>query len=260
MTKFDFQRTTPKRFAANDSGAVTVDWVVLCAAVTALTLAMYDEVGSALGFFSDDVTEELTNSEIVRAGNENQVGFSFDGGALGRWSGAEVTDIPGFGNALGPIAGSGGRIAVSHDFIMASDIDVSIIQFDVYSLDSLDNESGIIFINGVEVGRVTTSHNGGVTFTSAGVDGITFGGVVVAEGEDIGGYQNTGENGPTYWLDDISTITIAVEDPGDVLSFGFGSDANQEITDEAYAIDNFNISGVDVEQTNSTGDDQVATN
>jgi len=237
----------PSGFVAAQDGAVTVDWAVLCAAVTALTVAMNDDVRASLNFFSDEVSEELTNSEIVRTGQENKVDFAFDDGQAGRWSGAMAADIPGFGYALGPIAGSGGLQSVTHDFIMASDVETSVIRFDLYSLDSLDGEDGVIYVNNVEVGRITTWH-GNPVFSSSNVAGITIAAEIVASDEHLGGYGDEGSGDPDWWKDAITTITIAVADPGDVLSFGFGSTANQGTDDESYAIDNFSISGVRLEE------------
>jgi Flp pilus assembly pilin Flp len=240
------------QFQSEETGAVSVDWVVLCAVVTAVTLAMFDEVGSALGWHSDGITEELTNSEIVRAGSDNSIGFEFQDGQMGRWSGATVTDIPGFGDALGPIGGSGGYPTVGHDFIMSADVDTSYITFDLYALDSLDDEAGVIYINGEEIGRLVVGHNG-VEYIAKDTDMVASVADVVAENVEIGGYRDSEVEGKDYWKDDIVTISIAINDPGDALSFGFGSTANQDTTDEAFAIDNFNISGVDVEATTTDG-------
>ncbi|UWQ21114.1 hypothetical protein [Jannaschia sp. W003] len=231
---------SPSHFRADESGAVTVDWVVLCALVTALTVAMHDEVGAALGFFADDVTEELTESEIVREGETGTVGYDFDGGYGGRWSGASPVDIDGFGFALGPIAGSGGRESVTHDFIVGSGVKVATLRFDVLSLDSLDGEDGVIYINGAEVGRVTT-YNGNPVFSSSNVPGITVEARVVASNEDFGGMSGGGDDTAK---DAITVITISVDDPGDSIAFGFGSTADEDVENESYALDNFQISGV----------------
>ena len=42
-------------------------------------------------------------------------------------------------------------------------------------------------------------------------------------------------------MDGISQVSITVDDPGDVLSFGIGSTANGGVKDESYAIDRFNV-------------------
>ena len=233
-----------RRFARAETGAVTVDWVVLCAAVTGVILFTHDEVRAALRHLSDDVAEELTDSEIVRAGEVNSVEYGFDDGP-GRWSGAAVTDIPGLGMALGPIGGSGGLETVSHDFIMAADIDSSTITFDLYALDSLDDEAGVIYLNGREIGRMVSGHNGAY-FVAADVPGVSVFGVLVVDNEHLGGFADDSDGGgwDRWGTDDIMTVTIRVDDPGDVLSFGFGSTANQDTDDESFAIDNFRITGV----------------
>jgi Flp pilus assembly pilin Flp len=49
-----------KNFIANESGAVTVDWVVLTAALVGLGLAVMTVVSSGVESLSTDIDEELS--------------------------------------------------------------------------------------------------------------------------------------------------------------------------------------------------------
>lgn len=49
-----------KNFISNESGAVTVDWVVLTAALVGLGLAVMSVVSSGVGQLSNDINDELT--------------------------------------------------------------------------------------------------------------------------------------------------------------------------------------------------------
>ncbi len=53
-----------KNFAADESGAVTVDWVVLTAAVVGLGLAVLSVVRPGVATMSGNIATEL-NAEIV---------------------------------------------------------------------------------------------------------------------------------------------------------------------------------------------------
>ena len=48
-----------KNFAANESGAVTVDWVVLTAAIVGLGLAVMAVVSGGIEDLSDDINDGL---------------------------------------------------------------------------------------------------------------------------------------------------------------------------------------------------------
>lgn len=52
-----------QNFASNESGAVTVDWVVLTAALVGLGLAVMAVVSSGVENLSTDIRNELANAE-----------------------------------------------------------------------------------------------------------------------------------------------------------------------------------------------------
>ena len=52
-------------FLKNEDGAVTVDWVVLTAAIVGLGIAVMTSVGGGVTDLSGDIATELTNQEIA---------------------------------------------------------------------------------------------------------------------------------------------------------------------------------------------------
>ena len=58
-----------KTFAADESGAVTVDWVVLTAAIVGLGIAVMGAVSGGLQSLSGQINSSLTSTEV---------GFEFD--------------------------------------------------------------------------------------------------------------------------------------------------------------------------------------
>ena len=57
-----------KTFAANESGAVTVDWVVLTAAIVGLGLAVMASVRSGVQALGTDISNSLTSATVVSLG------------------------------------------------------------------------------------------------------------------------------------------------------------------------------------------------
>ena len=56
--------TMIKNFAADESGAVTVDWVVLTAAIVGLGIAVMASVSDGLKDLSGDIETQLTTQGI----------------------------------------------------------------------------------------------------------------------------------------------------------------------------------------------------
>ena len=57
-----------KTFVANDSGAVTVDWVVLTAAIVGLGLAVVASVRTGVGSLASDISTSLSGASVATLG------------------------------------------------------------------------------------------------------------------------------------------------------------------------------------------------
>lgn len=57
-----------KTFAADESGAVTVDWVVLTAAIVGLGIAVVASVRSGVGSVATQIDESLSSATIADIG------------------------------------------------------------------------------------------------------------------------------------------------------------------------------------------------
>jgi Flp pilus assembly pilin Flp len=57
-----------KTFAANESGAVTVDWVVLTAAIVGLGLAVITSVRSGVGTLGTNISNSLSSASVASLG------------------------------------------------------------------------------------------------------------------------------------------------------------------------------------------------
>ncbi|WP_371157083.1 hypothetical protein [Jannaschia sp. 2305UL9-9] len=236
-----------KEFLADTRGAITVDYVVLTAVTAGVGIAASDLVMDGYRALAANVNGELSG-EVVSAeegGGETESGLSlgvtfttaFNNDANG-WYGGSVTDVKGIGNVM-QIAGSRGAQSIVQEFAIEKGVAEATFSFDLYALDSLDDESGIIFIDGQEVGRLTKG-NSGTTFTPSTVAGITVTGKVVDENVSLGGNMSDAHN----WVDSMATVSITVANPNEYVALGFGSDADQNVGNESFAVDNFTATGL----------------
>ncbi len=236
--------TLAARFVRDETGAITVEYVLLAAAATAIGIASSDVIFRGFGSLSGTIDDEFNEGGYSGAGGSApgpSYDERFDNGAPG-WTGAVAGYVRGFGNVLGPIAGTGGREAISREFAIEPGAASAKFTFDLIGGDSLDDESGIVFIDGREVGRMTTKHNGATTFTPAAdlaARGITFDAQLIDSRADLGGSTSRPD-----WRDSRSKITITIAEPKSKVKFGFGSNADQGVDDEFFAIDDFKAFGV----------------
>ena len=54
-----------KNFCTNESGAITVDWVVLTAAIVGLGIAVLTSVGGGTTSLADKISSELATSDVT---------------------------------------------------------------------------------------------------------------------------------------------------------------------------------------------------
>ncbi len=226
------------KFAKDERGAVTVDWVVLTASTVGLGIAALAIVTGGVGDLSRDTARNLGRPFIQTAFVTPD---DFSNGA-GNWIGATTNFVSGFGDILGPIRGDANG---SEQFYQVFDIPGGALEFnaafDLLSLDSLDGglidhgwgaeEGPVMYINGQEVARAR-SQGGNLTWTYADVPGVTVHSEVVSANSNIGA---------SGWSDGINNVRISFEEPQETVQVGFGLKANQAIHDESMGIDNFSF-------------------
>jgi hypothetical protein len=216
---------------------------VLTAAAMAVAIAAATSVTNSLSSFANTVNGDLSGQadDSAFAGSTSYAN-GFENGAGGDWGqGVSVTNVTGLGNVLGPFAQSDGSKVVSRDFDLADGIPYAEMQFDLFTIDSVNaNEYGAIYIDDREIGRV----DGDGVFTAIGdleALGIEVKATVVKTGTQLGGDMTDDEwNGN----DDQTRFNIRVTDPEATINFGFGANLNDGANNEFYAIDDFRIVGL----------------
>ncbi|OAN74595.1 hypothetical protein A8B78_03970 [Jannaschia sp. EhC01] len=82
--KLEISMNMIKNFASNESGAVTVDWVVLTAALVGLGLAVMAVVSGGVEDLSTEISQGLIDADVLTPantfadGNQVTTGLTFD--------------------------------------------------------------------------------------------------------------------------------------------------------------------------------------
>ncbi|MDG4647714.1 hypothetical protein P6F26_04605 [Roseibacterium sp. SDUM158017] len=218
-----------RQFLQDDSGAVTVDWVILTAAVTGLAIAVAVVVSGGVEALSTETGDALSGMSIQTAFAQaaDRLSTDFSDG-LGGFVGGTVASIIGFGEVLqlGPLESTQTAFAVPEGATTAT------ITFDMLGVDDLSGEAASIMING-QVVAVYADNHGTITTTDGGVSGVS---VSVSQL-----YSNDAVGGGSHGNDSRATYTITVSDPGETVTFGVTSGTAQPISEEFFAIDDVNF-------------------
>jgi hypothetical protein len=228
-----------RRFLEEDDGAVATDWVVITAAVAGLGLATMVVVAGGVEDLSGEIQASLVMQDIVTAFDTAfeaiELSFNdFSGGDAGDWVGARVTDL---GGALGEALqiGAGERAEVSID--VPPGAKQVALTFDLLGIDSLDNETATITLNGETI-SVATGNHGSISFANSDIPGISVGTEIQVQNQQLGG------SNVDQWRESVSTVTILVDNPGPSITLGVASGTNQGRNDESYGIDNFTVNAL----------------
>jgi hypothetical protein len=221
-------------FLKSDSGAVTVDWVVLTAGTTGLGLATMAVISGGMQNISGDMSGTIggiTISDRFAAAFQavQLAAMDFSGGNAGGWTGASVSNV---GGMLGELLRIGPNGLAELTLDVPAGASEAVFTFSLIGGDSLDNESATIMINGQPV-TIGTGDHGFISWANANVPGVTVETNVLSQGTELGGSTND------TWLESVTNVTITVQNPGNSVTLGVASSTNQSINDEWFGIDNF---------------------
>jgi len=240
-------------FLTSESGAITVDWTVLAAAVVGLGVSSVAVVRSGTSALGADIGAALTDAGVRTLASHILRSVNFDDGDTTGWSSSRLSSSPALGTFLGPFAGSEGYF--TYDFEVEAGTREVAMTFDLLVLDSWDGNGqhsdfpqggrgdGVAFsINGTEVAFTTmTAWGHGVTPSgSMQIDGTTYSYTMTRSGtgqwwDYPGGLQNSG--------DSIWRVTLTAENPTPgAMRLGVRGTSNETIGNESIGIDNLSIS------------------
>lgn len=226
------------KFMKSESGAVTVDWVVMSGGIVGVGIAVTSTVSGGMEDLAGDIRTTLVNQEISTRFTEfaarQLASLDFTGAGIGAWTGGVAADK---GGSLGELlmVGPGGTAEL--EMQIPPGANQAVFTFDLIGGDSLDNETATIMINGQPV-TVGTGNFGDISFANADVPGITVSTAVQSTGSQLGGRQDSG------WNDSVTTVSITVDNPRPTMTLGVMSGANQSTNDEYFGIDNVSVDAI----------------
>ncbi|MFO6465623.1 hypothetical protein ACK8OR_14610 [Jannaschia sp. KMU-145] len=167
----------PQTFLSDDSGAVTVDWVVLTAALVGLGLAVMGVVSTGVQDISGDIDGQLKSDDIIQvAFTDGAASFEAAAAALGLDPSAEISGMTNLTNEqIGTaVASTAGAAAMSQAAL--DDFGAAYAAF----------ESG----TGWETTTSSTDPVSGVVTTTTTANTFSYGGQTYS---DINGVQGTAD-------------------------------------------------------------------
>ncbi|MEM9755098.1 MAG: hypothetical protein AAF914_03845 [Pseudomonadota bacterium] len=220
-------------FIADQSGAVTVDWVVLSSALMGLGIAVTAVIAPGVQAVSSETSDSLSGVSIVTRFAQATGLDDFENG-LGNWIGGLLDYNDTYGNTM-RMGGTGGLEGAQATYELDPDADYATMTFDFHAIDSWDGEDFIIFADGEAVATAS------FVFWDDGAHGSW-----VSDNPDVSFSmsQTTSRahvgHDPGY-TDQSYQMEVTVANPGPEITFGFGSTLNQEYDDESFAVDNIQV-------------------
>lgn len=233
------------QFWNDEDGAVTVDWTVLTAATVGLGIATYGVVSGGINDLSGDVGTQMRGTKLYTSFNQ-VLSADFENGMDG-FAGGVVRDLNGFGNIL-TIDGTHGRgvEATSKTFDLQGDRDYAVVEFDMAFLDSWDNETGTVYLNGEAVAIGQFTHRNHSIYGNANLPPQMQALGVVGVEVDFQGQTNDIQGGAHVgYPDHTQKVRIVMDNPGDALTVGFGTNLSSSGNDESLGIDNLTVTSTD---------------
>ena len=250
-----------KGFLRDETGAVTVDWTVMSAAIVGLGLASAAAVRTGTVDLGSDVESALSGASVSSlnwAFARELVSQNFADGNFAGWSQTNSTTFGAWGAMLGPFGRETLATPLTYDVNLPEGITNGLITFDLVIGDSWDGHSNatrdahgwtnalgdsLRFIVDGEV--VTTEHFLGGNSHSSYL-GDRQGTLQI--GESTFNVSMTLRDAPQHvsgsgWADQRWSVRIEAENAPQDFQLGFASTVNQSGPDESFGIQNFNISG-----------------
>jgi Flp pilus assembly pilin Flp len=219
-----------RNFINDETGAVTVDWVVLTAGIVGVAIGVAAVVSGGVEDLAGDTGDALSGFDGWTSFSTATTLFSNDFSAgLGGFIGGSVQNVLGFGEVLQLGPGE----ATTATFDVPEGATSATVSFDMLGLDDLSGEGASILINGQEVAFYADDH-GNITTQDMGVTGVSVSVNQVYSNDPVGSGSHGNDSRATY--------TITVANPGETVTFGVASQTGQPISEEFYAIDDVSFS------------------
>lgn len=249
-----------RTFLAGTSGAVTVDWVVMSAAIVGLGIASAGAVRVGTSALGDDVEASLAGADVaslnwLSAHTVTQQSFAdgnFDG-----WSVARAGSFGAWGAMLGPFGSETLANPLTYDVELPDGLSNARIGFDLVIGDSWDGHNVPGSVTNALGDSLRLMVGGQVLTTehfvfSSGLPGYTHGmfderRATATVGDTTFNLVLTPRDPPSAnvggsgWVDQRWNVQIEAVNAPQTFQLGFASTANQTAPDESFGIQNFSV-------------------
>lgn len=258
-------------FWKNESGAITVDWTVMTAAVVGMGIASVAAVRTGTGNLGESIRIALDGGSVASlrwAFARDLVSQSFADGDFSGWSVARHQTFGAWGDMLGPFGTETMNNPLTYDVNLPDGIKNALIQFDMIIADSWDGVAGPnnpwtnalgdsmrLMVDGQVI---TAEHFVHRENHPGYVDGMFSARSATATiGDTTFNLTMTPRDQPTSnvsgggWNDQRWSVTLEAIDAPPSFQLGFSGTANQSTIhnanttnhDESFGIQNFTIKG-----------------
>lgn len=249
------------RFLSESSGAVTVDWTVLAAAVVGLGAASAAAVRTGTSALGSDVEASLTNASVANLrwlSSRTVTQQSFADGNFDGWSTARAGSFGEWGAMQGPFGLDTMTTPLTYDVALSGDATNALVTFDLIVADSWDGVGGpnnpwarpggdvLSFqINGQTISTEafvhTQNHPGYTPGLFAERSGtVQIGGTTYNMRLTPTNLPSTSISG-TGWPDQRWRVQIEAVDAPQNFQVGFSASVTQAASNESYGIANFSV-------------------
>lgn len=249
-----------RTFLAETSGAVTVDWVVMSAAIVGLGIASAGAVRVGTSALGDDVESSLTGASVASLtwlSSHTVTQQSFADGNFEGWSVARAGSFGAWGAMLGPFGNETLNDPLTYDVELPDGLSNARIGFDLVIGDSWDGHNVPGSVTNALGDSLRLMVGGQVLTTehfvfSSGLPGYTPGmfderRATATVGDTTFNLVLTPRNPPTAnvggsgWVDQRWNVQIEAVNAPSTFQLGFSSTANQSAPDESFGIQNFSV-------------------
>jgi len=202
------------QFLTDETGAVTIDMVVLTAGIVGLGLAVTAAVSPGVTTGSNNIANMLNGilASVVHSGQ-------YETGDDHGWVGATLHDFGSTEGAQVLIPDGNGSESVSQTFDLPDGATTATVSFDLLGVGSIDYEPVDLYIDGNRVGSVNKS-------------------ILLYENQEMANGSHVGHS----WFDESkATMTFSVDTANPTMTVGFGSQTNEAVENEAWAFNNVSV-------------------
>lgn len=250
------------QFINQESGAVTVDWTVLAAAIVGLGVTSVAAVRLGTNTLGDNVNATLSGAQVNPLRwltSRDLVSQTFRDGNTSGWSRAQTTVFGEWGSMLGPFGGDTRTSPLTFGVNLSPGSTNAMVEFDLILSDSWDGVGGpnnpyappegdrVLFqINGQTISAEAFVHRQNHAGYAPGlfaerqssvqIDGTTYNLTLRPTNLPTGSIAGDGQHEDQRWRVSLEAVNAPQN-----FTLGYASTSRQAVGNEAFGLGNFSV-------------------